>query len=290
MLIGAAAAVAASFGWASGMVLAHGPARQLGALEFTRIQLLVAGLLTGVLVSILGLWPSVNWKDWPAFLVSIVIGVILGNLAMVECLRRGGPRNTELVISLKAPLIAAMAYVWFGEVPEAPDLIGGAIALAGVTLAVTASHTDDGRHPIAPVLLLGLAAAASQGIGFLALKPSMLAGAEPLALGAIRLLGASLLVSLVALWPFARAVPATGLTPYLLFRTVLPGLLGYSVSTPLLLYAFAHGKAGVAAVLGSLSPVLILPIVWAVERRHPPLRAFAGAMLAVAGSALMVLW
>ncbi len=32
------AALGASAGWASGVVLAHGPARQLGAFEFTRIS------------------------------------------------------------------------------------------------------------------------------------------------------------------------------------------------------------------------------------------------------------
>ncbi|UUX50111.1 DMT family transporter [Nisaea acidiphila] len=288
-MLGALAATTASFGWAAGMVLAHGPAQQLGAFEFTRIQLLVAGLVTGLLVALLGQWPSVNWQHWPSFLVSISIGVILGNLAMVECLRRGGPRNAELVISLKAPIIAAMAYFWYDETLEPADLAGGLIALGGVSLAVTATHSNGTRGSVAPVLFFGLASALCQGIGFLCLKPAMQSGTEPMALGAVRLLGASLLVSLAGLWHQTRSVSAREVTPNLLFRTILPGLMGYSFSTPLLLYAFAHTQAGVAAVLGSLAPVLILPLVWIVERQRPSPRATAGALLAVTGAAIIVL-
>lgn len=293
MLLGALAAVGASCGWAIGMTLAHAPARELGAFEFTRIQLLASGFTMGLLTAILGYWQSVAWEEWPAFLVSILFGVILGNLAMVECLRRCGPRETELVISLKAPLVALMAFIWFDETLALPDMVGGAIVIAGVGLAVTAeaNRTEKarGKHIVAALFFGGIAAV-SQGMGFLALKPAMLAGSEPIALSAVRLLGAALLISLTALWPASTAKTNAVLTPPLLFRAIIPGLIGYGVSTSLLLYAFAHTEAGIAAVLGSLSPILILPIAWVAEGRRPSPRASLGAVLSILGSAIIVLW
>ncbi|MEO9899508.1 DMT family transporter [Nisaea sp.] len=293
MLLGALAATSASFGWATGMMLAHAPARRLGAFEFTRIQLLSSGFTMGLITALLGYWPSVTWGEWPAFLVSILFGVILGNLAMIECLRRCGPQETELVISLKAPLVALMAFLWLGETLALQDIVGGAIVLAGIGLAVTAGANRTkrarGKHIVAALFFGGIAAV-SQGVGFLALKPAMLAGSEPIALSAIRLLGAALLISLAALWPDSTANANAVLTPTLLVRTIIPGLIGYGISTSLLLYAFAHTEAGIAAVLGSLSPILILPIAWIAEGRRPSHQAFFGALLSVLGCAIMVLW
>ena len=60
----------------------------------------------------------------------------MGNLAMIECLRRGGPRRTELLLSLKAPFVAVIAYVWLNEIPSSTDIVGAVIILSGVVLAV----------------------------------------------------------------------------------------------------------------------------------------------------------
>lgn len=289
------AALGASAGWATSVVLAHGPARHLGAFEFTRIQLIACSAILAALCSGLGYWSTVAWAYWPAFGMSICIGIVLGNLAMIECLRRGGPRRTELLLSLKAPLVAGMALVWLGETPSAADLLGAGVTLCGVGLAVgfggkerTATEAIDGT--LWTVVLLGLAATACQGFGFLVMKPAMLAGTEPLAASAIRLLGAAFVISIVALWPRRRHAEHPDMTPALLGRTILPGFIGYGVSSTLLLYAFANFDAGVAAVLGSLSPVLVLPILWLKDGTRPHPTAIIGAALAVAGTAIIVLF
>lgn len=293
-ILPALAAVGASFGWATGIVLAQWPARQLGAFEFTRIQLIACSALLCAGVTALGYWPSVAWDHWPSFVASTIFGIVLGNLAMIECLRRGGPRRTELILSLKAPLVGLMAYVWLGETPNAADLIGAMIALVGVGLAVffggdARSDSDRTTGSIVTVIALGIAATACQGFGFLIVKPAMLAGTDPLAVSALRLLGAAFLISVVALWPAKAFRPARPVTPYLLGRTILPGVIGYGVSSTLLLYAFTMLDAGIAAVLGSLSPVLILPILWMKEGLAPRPQAIIGAMLAVLGTGVVVL-
>lgn len=294
-LLPALAALAASFGWASGIVLAQKPAQAIGTFEFTRIQLVACAAILGLICSFLGFWPSVTWDHWPAFVVSVCFGILLGNLAMIECLRRGGPRRTELLLSLKAPIVAVLAFFWLGELPSIPDLAGAGIALAGVFLAILfggneASESDEIRGSLVTIVLLGVAATSFQGFGFLIVKPAMLAGTEPVAASAIRLLGAAFVISLVGLWPAKLFRPHRGMTPALLGRTILPGFIGYGISSSLLLYAFAETDAGVAAVLGSLSPVLVLPILWIKEGQAPKPQALAGAVLTVLGTAVIVLF
>jgi len=293
-LLPIAAAVGASTGWATGIVLAQQPARRLGAFEFTRIQLTACAALVSLLCALLGLWSEIPWHHWPAFALSTLFGILAGNLAMIECLRLGGPRRTELLLSLKGPVVALMAYLWLGETLGPWDILGGLAVLAGILLAVQFSAADGSRSDalngdLGVVVLLGLVAVTCQGFGFLVVKPAMADGMPPLAVSAVRLLGAAFLISVIALWPARILRPKERLTPRLLGQTILPGVIGYVVSTSLLLYAFANFHAGLAAVLGSLSPVLVLPILWLKEGRPPAPRAVLGAVAAIGGTAIIVL-
>ncbi len=295
LVLPALAAISASFGWATGIVLAQKPAKLLGSFEFTRIQLIACSALLAVICTGLGYWHSVDWSYWPSFAASVCFGIVLGNLAMIECLRRGGPRRTELLLSLKAPLVAAMAYFWLQETSSVMDLLGAGITLSGVCLAIffgsnKHSESDMTTGRMSTIVLLGIAATGFQGFGFLIMKPVMLAGTEPLAVSAIRLLGAAFLISIVALWPSKMFQRRSELSPWLLGRTILPGFIGYGVSSSLLLYAFANFDAGIAALLGSLSPVLVLPILWFKEGLLPRTQAVLGAVLAVVGTVVIVVF
>ena len=289
------AALSASFGWATGIVLAQRPAKLLGSFEFTRIQLISCAAILAIACTALGCWQSVEWAYWPHFAASTCFGIVLGNLAMIECLRRGGPRRTELLLSLKAPVVAAMAYFWLQETSSVMDFLGAGITLFGVCLAIffgsnKNSDSDVTTGRMSTIVLLGITATSFQGFGFLVIKPAMLAGTEPIAASAIRLLGAAFLISIVALWPSKMFQSQSELSPRLLGRTILPGFIGYGVSSSLLLYAFANFDAGIAAVLGSLSPVLILPILWFKEGLMPRVQAVLGAVLAVAGTVVIVVF
>lgn len=196
-------------------------------------------------------------------------------------------------MSLKVPLIAAMAYFWLEETPTSTDFLGAAITLSGIFLAVIfggnkQSQSDAATGRMATIVVLGIAATGFQGFGFLIMKPAMLAGTEPLAASAIRLLGAAFLISIVALWPSTIFRGQSELSPKLLGRTILPGFIGYGISSSLLLYSFANFDAGIAAVLGSLSPVLVLPILWVKEGLIPSAQVIIGAILAVIGTAVIV--
>lgn len=293
MLLPALGATAASLGWAIGIVLAQRPAQLLGAFEFTRIQLLACAGIMMAICTALNYWPSVSWTHWPAFVSSSAIGIVLGNLAMIACLRRGGPRRTELLLSLKAVLVTGMAFFWFDETPSNADLLGGAAVIFGVLIAIAYggnnSDSDQLKGSLSSTIALGLLATACQGYGFLAIKPALLAGTEPLAATALRLLGAALLISLIALWPRKKPQPNAPRNAALLIQTILPGFIGYCVSSSLLLYAFAHMDAGIATVLGSLSPVLVLPILWLKDRRAPSAIALVGALIAMCGTSFIFL-
>jgi drug/metabolite transporter (DMT)-like permease len=274
--------------------LAVGPARALGAFAFTRIQFVVCAALLAVICSAFSLWASASFLDWSAYVI-IVLTAIIGHLALTTCLRYGGARRTEVMLSLKAPIVAAMAYLWLGEIIGISDTLGGLVCVAGVLLAVTGGDQTDQLQDTSfgglfVFVGLGLIATICHGLGFLVAKPALEAGTHPFVVSAIRLIGAGALMSIMAISQSSHLRPHVPMTASLFIQTIVPGIIGYIVATTLLLYAFAKMEAGIAAVLGSLAPVLILPIVAIRNRRAPDFQAIGGAIIAVCGAAVIVIY
>lgn len=288
------AALGASASWAAGAMIAHAPARRLGAFEFTRTQLVSAGAVLILLVTVRGDWPSVSWRHWPGFATSCVIGVLLGNLAMIACLRRGGPRQTQLLMAMSGPIAAIFGFLLLGETLSPVKLVGGAVTLAGIGLAVIygqgiGTKSELGHGSVAAVVFLGLAAATCQAVGLVAMKPALLAGTDPLAASALRTAGGAAVITLLALWPARIFEPASPRTGKLVAWAIAPGFMGYVVAVSLMLYALRSQEVGVVAVCGSLSPVLMLPMIWLVTGHCPPWRAWTGALLVIVGLATAAL-
>ena len=295
-VIGVLGGLGASFLWALGSMLARAPARSLGAFEFTRTQLISSSFVLLVIVTLSGGWATVSWVHAPGFVVSSVVGVILGNLAMASCLARGGPRRTQLLMAMNAPVAAILGYAALGESMSTQQTGGTLLVLAGVVLAVlytprgdrgTDARFEAVHGPFVLMAALGAMAAACNAIGLVALKPALVAGTDPIAATAIRTTGGALLIAVIALWPAKAFEPASPRTRAVVLSAVLPGVLGYVAAVSLQLVALRSFDTGVAAVLGSAAPVLILPMIWIVTRRRPPAPAWAGAILVLLGVALL---
>jgi drug/metabolite transporter (DMT)-like permease len=165
-------------------------------------------------------------------------------------------------------------------------IFGGAIVVVGIAMAIVYGSTrephDTLKSPIVVVVALGLLSATAQAIGLIAMKPVLDAGADPLAASAIRTGLAAIAITILALWPATFTEPVTKRTPALVGSTIVSGVLGYVVAVTLLLAALKSGNTGLAAIVGSLSPVLMLPIIWRMSRR-PPWQAWFGAGFVVFG-------
>jgi drug/metabolite transporter (DMT)-like permease len=291
-IIAVTAALGASLCWALGSLMAHRPATQLGAFEFTRTQLISSFALLIVIVTALNGWQSVTWVHWPSFVAASLIGVVFTNLAMIACLRRGGPRRMQLLASMSAPFTVLLGFLFLGESMSPRKLVGVGLAFSGLLLAILFGRRGQHRIEVvqgslATVIALGLFAAICHAVGLVALKPALLAGTDPLAATALRTGGGALLISVVALWPAAIFKTPTERTPSVVLRAMLPGFVGYIAAVSLQLYALRSYDAGVVAVFSSMAPVVMLPMIWFMSGDRPPLPAWLGAILAVLGAGII---
>ena len=117
----------------------------------------------------------------------------------------------------------------------------------------------------------------------------MAGGFDPYAASLIRVAVAVICLILLMALPIRAVQPLARPTPRQLLVTALSGLLAMVMGMTLLMFALQGGKVGIVSTLSALSPVLILPVLWVMTGARPSATSWAGALIAVAGMALIFL-
>jgi drug/metabolite transporter (DMT)-like permease len=290
MLKGEIAAVATAICWAfTGLFFAEA-ARRIGALRVNLLRLPIAlVLLSGALAATGTSLATLDHRRALLLAASGVVGLVIGDLALFAALVRIGPRVGMLLMAL-APVFATLAAVFvLAELPGPRALLGMLVTLAGVAWVVL-ERRDGQVHPFEHhgAIALGVLAAACQGVGLVLAKAGMAGEVPPLAATWVRMC-----VATAAVWALAVAsgrARGLGIAPAARLGAlpVLGGAFaGPFVGVWLSLVAARYTDVGVAATLMATTPVLIIPLVMAVERYRPSLRAVLGAAIAIAGIALL---
>jgi drug/metabolite transporter (DMT)-like permease len=238
-----------------------------------------------------GGWAGVTARQFGLLAASSAVGIMLASSTFLATIGLAGPRISAVLFSLASPFAVGLGWVTLGEALTAPQLAGIALILLGIVLAVLAERGGSlgaaaGRR-LWLGIGLGVVTSLGQAAGSLLARPAMASGVEPVTAMAIRSgLGFLFFLALLAL-PGARA-PGRPLRADVL-NILWGALTGMVVGMSLLMAALSVGDVGIVSTLSSTTPILILPMVWAVSRKAPPPLAWAGAALAVAGTALISL-
>jgi DME family drug/metabolite transporter len=110
------------------------------------------------------------------------------------------------------------------------------------------------------------------------------AGELPFAMLALRFAGQSLLLFIVLLLLRKPLMPAPGER----LPLILAATIGYGTEAALFFSALNHGKAGAVTLLFYLYPVWVMLTTIALDRRPPGWRLFVALLLALGGSAVVI--
>jgi drug/metabolite transporter (DMT)-like permease len=288
-------ALAASACWAFGSMLSVTPARHLGAFAFTRLRMLMVALMLWLAVFALGLWHPVSSVDLLLIALSGFIGIFLGDTANFATMNRLGPRRSGMLFSSNALISAILGFAILGERMNTQAAFGAGLTISGVMIAIlygrrpTEDHaweTNQGHHGLG--IALGLGAALCHSVSTLVAKPVMSGGMDPVLASAIRV-SVSVAGHFIVLWCRVGTVqPKNPPTPYIIAQTALSGLVGMALGMTCLLLALKLGDVGVVAVLSSVTPILVLPLLWFFLRRPPARGAWGGAILSVIGTSMIL--
>lgn len=289
-------ALGAAVCWAFTSVMSATPARHLGTFAFTRWRMSLVLLLLLPVVLASGSWRSLSWAQCGVMATSGFIGIFVGDTALFGAMNRLGPRRTSVLFATHAFFSAMLGY-WFLDEHMGPQaMLGGALVMGGVmTATLLGRHRDDahawetntGHWGLG--VALGLLAALCQAVSSLFAKPVMVSGVDPIAATAVRV-SATCVAQFVLLWSgFAAARAQNPATLRVLAQVGWIGFLGMGVGMSLILLALRHGDVGLVAILSSVSPVLVLPLLWLRLKRAPAPGAWLGAGLTVLGTALVLM-
>lgn len=290
------AALGAAACWAVTGILSQAAAQALGPFGFNRLRQGMVALMLAAIVLVAGRWHGIAAEDLWRLALSGVIGIFLGDTVLYVTLIRLGPRRSGALFALNAPMAALMGWLALGEELSAAAILGVVLSTAGVALAVLGRAGRAGTHRFEAVqgsvwvaVGLGLVAAAGQALGSLIARPVMAQGFDPYAASLIRVTVAVACLILLMALPIRAVKPLGSPSPRVLVLTALSGLIAMVTGMTLLMFALQGGEVGIVSTLSALSPVLILPVLWGMTGMRPSATSWAGALLAVAGMALIFL-
>jgi drug/metabolite transporter (DMT)-like permease len=261
---------------------------RVGPLQLSRWQMSLAFLMTALIVTVTGGWQSLDLEMVLWLTASSASGIMVGSLTYIATIQYTGPRISALLFTTASPFALALGFGFRSETVTLLQAAGVGLIVAGIALAVMGPKQDEGARTPKPLWIgigLGLVTSFAQALGSLLARPAMLDGADPVAAMVVRSgTGALFFILLLALPAFRpAALPSRTEVRQIGFSA----LAGMVVGMSFLMAALARGDVGIVTTLSSTTPILILPMVWAVYRRIPGPLAWVGAALAVLGTALI---
>lgn len=288
-------ALGAATCWAVASLSGAPASAHLGAFAFTRWRMLFASLLLAALATWRGGWATLPASGLGVLAVSGLVGIFVGDSALFACMNRLGPRRSGVLFATHSLFSAVLAWWWLGETLSGRVLLGAVLMVGGVMTAIALGKRTDETHHWEQVkgrwwvgVALGLLAALGQALATLMVKPLMTTGVDPVAASAVRMLTALAAHAVFRASGATLAKPLNPMTRAVLWRTAWNAALAMGLGMTLILWALQGGSAGLVAVLSSVSPVLLLPLLWLVYQRRPAPGAWAGALLTVVGGALIL--
>ena len=292
--LGETAALLTAACWACTSILFGFAVRHLGAFRLNLIRVTLAAVMLGGLALLLfgtGWLAAARPRDLLVLSVSGWVGLTLGDWAYFQSLHMLGPRIGTLFNTLSPPLTVLLGVFVLHEHPGWRDLVGMALTIVGVAWVVLERPTDGTPrgHRIRGTVC-GILGSIGQAVALVMSKAGMSGGITPLPAAAVRMTAA--MVATFALAAVTRRVRESinpGRDRRVIVATVGATILGPGIGIWLSLVAVQHTQAGIASTLISAVPVLVLPLVVFVQKERVSPRAVFGALLAVAGVALLFL-
>jgi drug/metabolite transporter (DMT)-like permease len=257
---------------------------------------------------------------WGWLTLSGLVGFTFGDLCLFRAFVVLGSRLSTLMMALAPPLTAVIGWLVLGEVLTPVDLAGMALTVGGVAWAVserrrvpavpggtpatsgdtpavpggtpatsgdTPATSDRASSHRAQGVLLGLGGALGQAVGLVLSKLGM-GGYDPFAATHIRVMaGLAGYVALFTLLGRWGRVPAALADRRALAFTSVGAFFGPFLGVSLSLVSVQLIKAGVAASLMAVTPVLIIPVLLLSGRERVGAGGVLGALVAVTGVVLL---
>jgi drug/metabolite transporter (DMT)-like permease len=277
-------------------------ARMIGGTEANFWRLVVATVLLAGWAH--GCGVGLTGDAFPIFIISGLVGIGIGDVALYQALPQLGARLTSLLLTCLTTVFAvAIEWVWLGARLTPAELGCGAVILLGVSLALSeGQHLTALRGHLARGLSWTALGALGNALGMVLSRKAyaVTAAAGQHIDGATaayqRLIGGLFLSGLLLLLvkrkhvaKHVREPDLSGRAAKEKWRTVWPwvlvnGATGMTLGVSCVQWALMTTPTGIVQSVLSITPLLVIPVAQRFEGERPTGRSVVGGAIAVAGT------
>lgn len=283
-------------------------AKMIGGTEANFWRLTCATLLLSIWGYGFGI--GLGGEAFPIFLLSGILGIGLGDLALFQALPRLGSRLTLLLVQcLTAPFAALLEWGWLGTTLSHRQILYGLTILTGVAIALMpAEHFKRPREQLLVGIFSAILAALGGACGAVLTRKAygiVHASGEHIdgANAAFQRIVGGLFVGGICLLivkrrelriqrraPRALVVEASkkkwrGVWPWVLANSLAGQTLGVSCMQ----WALETTPTGVVLAIIATAPIVVIPVTMVLEGEKPTFQSIVGGVIAVGGAVALTL-
>ncbi len=290
------------------VVCGHRSAQLIGGTEANFWRLSCATVFLGIWAYGYGI--GLAGEAFPVFLLSGILGIGVGDVALFQALPRLGSRLSLLLIQcLTAPFGALIEWTWLGTTLSGWQIGCGLTILVGVAIAlIPGEHVRQARGELLTGTLFCVLAAFGGACGaVLSRKAYTIAhSAGPAIDGANaafqRIVGGLFIAGICLLFVKRRALQIQshasrevvtavamkkwrGVWPWVLINSLAGQTLGVSCMQ----VALETTPTGLVLAIIAITPIIVIPFALIFEGERPSVHSLAGGGIAVAGVVALIL-
>jgi drug/metabolite transporter (DMT)-like permease len=297
------AAFASTLLFSISIICGHRSARFLGGTEANFWRLTLACIFLGIWSYSTGV--GLHGASFPAFLLSGIVGIGIGDVGLFQTLPRLGSRLSMLIIQcLSAPFAALIEWFWMGTPLTAGQVLCGIMILIGVGIALSpGTHlklTGDDYRWGGGFALLGAIGNASGAV--LSRKAYAIAHQHNESISGHdaafqRIVGglavAGLCFFAVRLYQKRMGLIDAACTGIWRWWKVAPWVFansfaGQTLGVSCMQKAFETTPTGLVLSITATTPIVVMPLAYFFEKEKPTRRSVIGGIVAVLGVILLV--
>ena len=297
---GEIAALLTALFWTVTSMAFESAGKKVGSLAVNLIRLVIAFFIYAAYTQITrGMWfPfDANLEQWLWLALSGLVGFVIGDLLLFQAFVVIGARISMLIMAMTPPFTAFISYFVLGEVLSPMNWLGMAVTLCGISMVILKRENNklNGDKKVrkrltsaysVPGILLALGGALGQATGLVLSKKGM-GEYDAFAASQIRVLtgivGFAILLFFMKryhrVWAALKNVSA-------MKRITLGSFFGPFLGVSFSLLAIQHTKAGIAATIMAIVPVLIIPPAIIIFKEKVNWKEIVGAIITVLGVVL----
>lgn len=290
--IGESAALLTAICWSITATAFESAGKKIGSLQLNIIRLVIGMAFLSIFTLITRgmLLPlDASFNTWKYLILSGIIGLVLGDLLLLEAFVRVGARISMLIFASVPPMSALLAYIILKETMTPRQIIGMVITLIGIATVIIVKGDSKKlklSHPIAGILF-AFGGALGQSLGYIISKFG-LEDYNPFAATQIRILAA--IVGFIIIFTIRgkwNLVFSAFKEKKAMFNLTIGSFFGPFLGISLSLLSIQYTNPGVASTLMSITPIILIPVAIFIRKEKVYLKEFIGALIAVSGVALI---